>query len=196
MNDFAVRIDEEATRFAEEYPRLVEKARYDLNGLFRDTDYPSPDTIRSKFGFKTRFKNLNDAEDFRVKLGTLEQEAIREQMRLDMESQLGEAMGDVAKRIRKAVEHMAARLRAYNRTPDGKVENKFHDTLVSNVKELAELVPALNITNDPKVAEIAGEMRSELARWDADSLRESVVLRGKVADKAEAIIHKMNGYGL
>lgn len=195
MRQYGYRMDTLANEFAAEYPQLRYDAQRSLNGLWNGSDYPSDESIRGKFSFRTRILPVPESDDFRVAVGDDERDAIRQQIQNAVESQLGSAMGDVSRRIRDVVSHMSAKLKQYACDANG-VKNPFRDSLVDNIRSLVDLLPSLNLTNDPRIHEVCVDMRADLTRWTADSLRVSDSTREQVAEKADAILRKMDSLGL
>lgn len=184
-----------AMEFADQYPRLVEDAKSDLNGLFLASDYPSPAAILSKFSFTTKIQNVPNSDDFRVQgLADSEVQAIRASIEADVHNTVSAAMGDVSERIRSAVSHMMTGLRKYDDTD--KKATRFHDTLVENVRSLVSVLPALNLTGDRRIREIADDMNRKLCKWEAESLRANETARIQVSDAAESVLRRMDGLGL
>jgi hypothetical protein len=69
----------------------------------------------------------------------------------------------------------------------------FRDSLVENVRELVEVLPMLNVTGNPLVAEITRDL-DRLGSVEPGALRESETLRQETKAAAEAIVAKMEGY--
>ena len=88
---------------------------------------------------------------------------------------------------------MATRLRLFRRTSGGKVQHPFRDSLVENVREIVRLAPALNLMDDPRIAELCADIERTLAVHDPDQLRSSAALRESVAEEADAILRRMQG---
>jgi hypothetical protein len=98
--------------------------------------------------------------------------------RKQLTAQLPSAMRDVWARIGDDVGHMADKLASYSVTSEGKVTTGiFRDSMVENVRDLVERLPALNLTNDRKLNELYIKMRDRLCAYDAESLRLDGTLR-------------------
>ena len=189
--DFEKAVDD----FLSDYPNHVEAARKRLGNLFRPEDYPSADEIRRRFGFDTIINPVPSGDDFRVTLGDAQAELIRAEIEERAQQQLQEAMRDVYRRVSDVCERMVDRLRKYTPGNDNeRASGIFRDSLVENVRDLAAVLPALNITADPKLNEIAERMRRELTQHNADDLRESETLRESVADAAESILSEVSAF--
>lgn len=193
----AIRADFESAveKFIGEYDNHVEKARARLGDMFNPSDYPSADDIRRKFGFDTLINPVPSGADFRVDLGDAQAEIIRIEIEERAKEQLQEAMRDVYRRVSNVCERMVDRLRKYTPGNDNeRATGIFHKSLVENVRDLAAILPALNITSDPKLSEIAERMQRELVQHSADELKENEKLRETVADAAAAILSDVSEF--
>lgn len=181
--------------FVSAYPSYVADARVRLNGMFNAADYPEPAEIRDRFGFDVRVFPVPDARDFRVQIGDAAADAIREEVERCTREALESAMRDAWQRVAESVGRMAERLRAYKPGADGsRAEGIFRDSLVENVRDLAGILPGLNLTGNPDLARVAERMARELAAHDAADLRESDVLRKATAESAESILADVAAY--
>lgn len=186
LRDLTDRFETAARDFAAEYPALIERARSALNGLFRADDYPNPGDILRRFAFSVSVSPLPDASDFRVSLGTEETARIRAQIERDTQAAVAAAMRDLWERLRDVIAHAAERLR--NR------DAIFRDSLIGNIAELCALIPRLNLTGDPALAELADLAARTLGTQDPDDLRRSELARSLAAKDADAILAKMAAY--
>jgi hypothetical protein len=180
--------------FCANYPQFVDEARVKLNGLFNPADYPAPWEIRGKFSFNFEVLPVPDAADFRVQLGDAEVTRIREQLARDSRAQVDRAMADVWKRMSEVIAAMSARLKVFKKNPDGSTEHPFRDTLVSNITELLEVIPILNLTGDPAVTQFADEMRASLTKYTPEQLRNTEFARTDTAARADEILSKMSAF--
>lgn len=183
-----------ATReFADAYPGYVASAPKRLGDLFKPTDFPPAATIAGRYKLHTSILPIPAAEDFRVNLNAAHVARIRRQIEEDVNRALIAAVQDVWRRMREVVEKMAVKLGEYKVTADGR-EGVFRDSLVTNITEIVDLIPNLNITNDPQVAKLAARIRNELTKYDAETLREDDAVRAEVAQKAQDILEKMGDF--
>lgn len=173
--------------FLPEYPRLKAEAQASLGGLFNESDYPSEREVKSRFTFGYNVFPLPATFDPRLDLSDVEITRITRQLETNIQGALEGAVRDQYGRIIQVVGHMANRLREYTVTADG-VEHPFRDSLVENVRELAALLPALNVTGDQGLGQVASRMQAELCAHDADTLRASQDARERTADAADRIL--------
>jgi hypothetical protein len=189
--DFEKAVDD----FINGYEKHVEDAKQRLGNLFKPEDYPGAAEIRRRFGFDTIINPVPSGEDFRVALGDAQAALIKAEIEERAQEQLQEAIRDVYRRVSEVCERMVEKLRNYVPGNDNlKAQGIFRDSLVENVRDLALVLPMLNITSDPKLSEIAERMRRELTRHDADALRENEDLRESVADAAASILADVSDF--
>ena len=77
---------------------------------------------------------------------------------------------------------------------DGK--GRLYDTVITDVRELCDLLPALDIAGDPALAATLAEARAHLAGQSIDRLRSCPTARTAAKTAADAILAKMAGYGV
>lgn len=176
--------------FCSDYGAIVDQARIDLNGLFNQADYPVD--IRGRFGFGVRFMPLPASDDFRANIADEEAARIRDQIAGEMQEVARAAMADLWGRVHDVVSHMADKLKGYRvDLTTGKAEGVFRDSLVGNVRDLAALLPRLNVTGDSALSAIHDRIVGELVSYDAGELRENQIAREAVAGRADAILRDM-----
>ena len=180
-----------ADRFAAVYPALIEERKSKLNGMFNEADYPPAQEIRSKFKLDLQVLPFPDVDDFRSDLDDDTVAEIKAQLTTTTANVLNNAVKTTVERIVKHVGHMATKLAEFD--PEDRTKNTFRDSLVENVRELAELLPALNITDDPKLNEIAVRIKRELCVEDAKDLRDNDLAREAVAKSADEIVAAVSG---
>lgn len=183
-----------ADKFAAAYPSLIAERKAKLNGMFNEADYPSAKDIRAKFNLDLTILPLPDVADFRADLDA--------DTLADIKAEMSRTSGDVVENCMKAtgaqiietVGHMAAKLKEYKTGKPGEGRKFFLDSLVENVRELAELLPAFNLTEDPRLDALTKRISKELCAEDAPVLRENDDLRADVAKSADDIVKEVEKF--
>jgi len=191
-SDLTREMDAAADRFASEYPAHVRNAQRELGRLFDPAEYPSIRDVRKRFGAELQFLPFPAAADFRVPDLDGHADMIRHSINAATERAIQNALAEVAQRVQDVAHRMAERLAAYQ-VKDDKVIAPFRDSLVQNVRELVDVIPALNIAEDPRVETIRKQLAA-LATHDADHLRADAAAREATARKAEALVKRMADY--
>ena len=181
-------------RFIEDFDDYVEQARLDLGKLFRIEDYPSKDQLRDRFSIRYRIKPAPDAEHFIAQLASDDTDRVKRDIERHIEEQLHDAVGDLYRRLAEAVERVSERL---NEDGDGK-PLVFRETMISNIRDLVDVVPQLNIFGDQRLAGLCEEVKDRIAGVEPDSLRPSrtfdPVVRAQVKRDADALMEQFAGY--
>ena len=177
--------------FLANWESYVQDARARLNGAFNIDDYPSMNQLERKFEFRWKVRPLPSASDWRVDLGAEEVSAIRQDIEADLQATVDIAVQDVYQRIKTVTSAMVTRLRLYDPAKPG--EHSFRDSLVGNVKDLLDILPSLNISNDPNIGKFYSDMH-DLVRFDAKELRDNSFSRGEIANRAEAILTQLRQF--
>ncbi|WP_315705044.1 MULTISPECIES: hypothetical protein [unclassified Bradyrhizobium] len=188
--------DAAAEQFVRAYPDHVMEARKRLNGMFNPADYPSQSEVRKLFDLDVKIFPCPDAADFRVDIADEHAEDIRADIEARMRDALEAAMREPVERIVETVGHMAERLKAYKPAArkGERTEGLFRDSLVENVRSLAAVLPAFNLTNDPRLAAISERISRELCVVEPQKLRDDPKARKSVRLAAEAILADVNDF--
>jgi hypothetical protein len=191
MDELRVSFEREVNLFVSAYPLEIDRRRRELGDMFNPRDYVDPRKVHTMFEFDVAIYPCPDADDFRVDLAEGHAADIKRDIEQRMKSALEDAMQEPVRRIVEVVGRMAERLRTYKPSEDtgtGKSEGVFRDSLVTNVRDLATLLPAFNLTDDPAISHMAQRIQTELCIEDAKALREHVAVRESVAQSAEDIL--------
>ena len=168
------------------YPTLISAAAFQLGDLFDREEYPDAEVIRSKFRFNYTLTPIPTANDFRIDIGEQAKRELVEQYEAAFNDRLNNAMRDVWNRLHECLTHMSERLAS---DEEGK-RKLFHGTLLTNARELIDLLSRLNVTQDPKLEEARRDLQSALLNTEIDTLKESDYVRENVKSKVDAILQK------
>lgn len=175
----------EVAAFGAAYPGLVASAPARLNGLFKPEDFPAWERLARKFTWDARPLPLPTAEDYRLTLLDRELEELRESTARTVSAAVQAAQRDTWQRLAKPLAAMVERLTQ----PDA----VFRDTLVSNLGDIVRCVPALNLLDDPTLAELARELEP-LTSLDPQTLRDDKGERSKAAARAAELLARMQPF--
>src|SRR5215469_5080579 len=175
-----------------------------LGTLFRVEDYPGmrdengvlrflfPQELRDKFSFETNVRPLPDADDFRVNISDEERERLKRQIADSVQAALRSSTRDLWQRLYQVVNHMSTRMAEYNAAEEGK-KPKLYKSMVTNIVEIVDVLPRLNIGGDEELDRMAESVRRSLL-VDTEELRNSETLRTDTAKAAADIMQRMAAY--
>ena len=165
MQSFATRHNALKNQFVAEYNAEKATAPARLNGLFDPAHWPDVATVAAKFSFATRYLPCPSDGAWG--------EWITESARA--------AEDELRERLTEALSRVASRCAS---------DGKLYDTVFTNLAEVIELVPDLNITDAPEL-QAAANCAKEIAALSADTIRDSKVARKEAAAKAANILAAM-----
>ena len=184
--------NEKLEAFLVEYPALKEEARENLVDLFDPLEYPSVDKLRTKFNVSIEFTPVPKGSHLRI---NVDQEDLAD-MQAAIESKVKDSMADAINKLwDRAHDALAAVKERLTIGPDGKTK-LFKDTLVSNVIEVAELIPKLNFIDDQELNDLAGQMIRDFKDLDPEALRNDNDVRKETSKKAENGLRRVKGHNV
>jgi hypothetical protein len=158
--------------------------RPELNGLFREEDYPTVDKLREKFGVKLEILPIPSGDDFRVQMSAEEQARVAREIDANVRQSLTRGTEDLWKRLREVVSHMVDRL--------NEPESRFHASLVTNIFDLVEILPRLNVNSDAELNRFAEQVKQRLCNYSAQDLKKHDLLRVATATDVAEIVAQMD----
>jgi hypothetical protein len=185
--------DEAVEEFIRRYPEIKYEARRRLGDAYADSDFPSEARLKERFGVRLTYLPVPSTQDFRVNLSDDEIAAVRRNAEDALRGTVNDAERSLLDRLQEPVARMATRLRLFRRATNGKVQHPFRDSLVENVRAIVRLAPALNLMDDPRIAELCADIEQHLTAYEPEQLRASPKLRESVAGEADAILKRMQG---
>jgi len=185
MREFETAFEQGIESFLAVYPQYIDQVRPELNGLFREEDYPAAGKLREKFGVKLEILPIPSGADFRVQMSVEEQARVSREIDANVRQSLTRGTEDLWKRLREVVSHMVDRL--------NEPESRFHASLVTNVFDLVEILPRLNVNGDADLNRFAEQIRQRLCNHTAHDLKKHDLLRVTAASDAADIVAQMDG---
>lgn len=179
--------NDKASQFVREYPLLMQAAQQSLGDLFNPDDYPHPDTVAAKFGFRLVFSPVPEAGDFRLDVGANDLDALRSQYESAYDLRVKDAMQSAWDKLHDMLTGMSAKLN------DAEGERKlFHGSWLSNITDLCSLLSHLNITKDPDLEQARRELQRMVTQVDLDGVRQDSMVRADLKAGVDAVLSKFD----
>ncbi|BCO09301.1 hypothetical protein GF1_16770 [Desulfolithobacter dissulfuricans] len=186
MQDLKLKFEKAVAEFLQRYDEYREEAKLLLGNMFRYADYPTWEKLEEKFKFSVSVSPLPSGQDFRVGIADEEIRRIQQDLEARLVDAQVEAMKDLWQRLYKAVSHMADKLTD--------LDGRFKNSLVGNLCDLVDLLPRLNLTNDPVLEQMRRDVEESLCIYEPEELRKNPVARKEAAEAAIFITAAMEGY--
>lgn len=180
---------------ASQLPHLLADAPNRLGTLYKQEDMPTEEKILSSFKFDWDFTPIPTGADFRIDLSNAERDALAAEFESRFPEKLMRANNHLWERAYEVISHLADRLTKYKPAMEEgeRAEHPFHASTIENVRELATILPKLNVLGDPALDQLARSMQEKLCGTDAPTLRESDALRAATAADAYSLLDLMKG---
>ena len=192
-------IEAKYQHFLDRYEFIREESKRELGDLAKDEDYWTTEKLQRKFKLSRPSEWATPVPDPELDVRAGWSKPQLERMKISMQKQnatkVRSACRETADRLEKVLARMVDRLEKYGKDENGKVVGEFRNTLVGNVRDIASLLPAFNIENDPKVEKVRQRIISDLCTVDVAELRKDPELREKVKTKAQDILDRVGNFG-
>lgn len=187
MRDWKRQMENARDEFIAKLPDIRLWAQVEHNGSYDASLYEEA-RIRSKFSFSINFTPLPASDHWAS----------------DLKSMLGVDASSVDETVKQAAQ--AAQAEVWERlitplrniqTILSKKENgdrtKITDSLLGNLREIAQSIPALNISNDPRLTQFANDAQAAFSGFTKADLADNASSRQEAIKKANDILRKMTG---
>ena len=174
--------DSAVDQFASAYPACKANASLKLGRLYDESDYPHHAEIKDLFSCEISFLPVPDLGDFRVELSECERENFLAQMH-ETESL---AMQDCFRRLHDVCAKAVGAL--------GRPGGVIRESLIQNIKDVCEVLPTLNITDDPMLEQLRTQIDTVAQSINVVDCRESDTIRLQAKQSLAAAMDKMSAF--
>lgn len=190
----AIMFGQAKEQFLSGYTAAQASAQRTLGDLYNTNDYPTQGDLEGRISCEVSIIPLPDAADFRVELGDAEETRIRAEIEQSVNDAVAGAVRSLWQRVHDTVSAMHERLTKFHKDADGKVHSPFRDSLVTNMRELVDLLSRLNVTGDPALEAMRKRLDEQLCQAEPDDLRSNDALRERQAAECAKVLDMMAAY--
>ena len=187
MTDLQNEFNRLAQVFIDAYEWEISQAQARLGALFSRDDYPTAESIASKFAFELNYIPLPESGDFRIDVGVEALNQVKSGYAEFYSAQNKRAMDDVWHRVYGALSKMSERL-DYG---DHEKKKIFRDSLVDNVIDMVELLDVCNVTGDSQMSAMRLQLEDALRGVTPDALRDDAFLRAETKRAVDNAINSL-----
>ena len=177
-----------------EWPIVLKDLENRLGNTFDPSFYPSVEEIADEYSITYKLKNLDDSNDIRVKLPNSKIQRIKEDAEEEISRKVRIAQDKIHERVIGVLEAMILGLERHGVIEEGATKpSKFGNSTIANVKELADILPDLNIFGDDQLDIASNKIISRLRNLNPEELRGSKDKREEVVKDAKDIVDSLSG---
>lgn len=192
LRDFANlkrQAEEALDKFLDVYDVAVQNTATSLAGLYRPSEYPTKDQLRSKFGAFLDIVPMPAVSDYdRVAIPGAMASGLKNLYEKKAQRQVETAVDDCQARLVKELERMSTQL---GKVADGK-DARLHQSLIDNMKTVASLAESLGPLR-PELQDVAKRIDAELLKHELKAYKDNAPLARKVAETATALAKELAG---
>tara|TARA_R110000751_G_scaffold181434_1_gene288155 strand:- start:309 stop:1265 length:957 start_codon:yes stop_codon:yes gene_type:complete len=159
-------------QFVKSYDDLKSEAKQNLGTLYDEDLYPSADGIRDSFIISTETEVLPDRTNTIIDLDTDRTNKIVKDALANDAKRVASLTNDTHERVADELTRMIDSLTEYGDEIDGSKRSRtFRNTLVKRIAGLADTLPGLNVTGDPRLDKLAKDISAKLTKVSVEDLR-------------------------
>lgn len=185
MRRFSDLLAENLENLVQQYPVHKANRAAALNGMYNPEDYPSRDELRSRYSLSYRFFPVPQSDHFIVDVAAAEADKMKAALQRDLADTQSAALKDLYDRVIKLATH------AHERLSDP--QNVFRDSLVENLTQMVNVLPKLNVFNDPLLNRACEELKRNVLIADAADFRTDQAARKAAANSAFDVVALLKG---
>jgi hypothetical protein len=171
--------------FLEIYPEIVKDAPARIGTGYKVEDFPTVNQIRSYFEYSYTFIPVPTIDDWRLEgLASVDQGNLKIEIEDQVKVMYNRATREMFDRAKEILTRVAKQAREYTGGPGSA---QLRDATIENLKEMANLVVKMNVTDDPELSRIGYEMIEAFADEQGQQLRHDQTARDRIAAAAERI---------
>jgi hypothetical protein len=165
----------EVDQLVANYREVIQIARERLQYRFDPAQYPSQESIRSKFGYTWQFVNIQMPQS----LSQINQELYAEQQR-EFDAQMDTFKNEAMTALRESFLSLIDRMVKVTTTSGKSRQSPIRESLVEDFNRFFETFSALNIGNDTELASLVQVCRERMSGVDMNEARRSVAMRERM----------------
>ena len=185
MRTFKANFETEVNNFIADYDQAILDAQVDLGQMYNADDYPAKSEVATKFSMRIDIDPVPHEDDFRTTLSHNEIETLKKELKAREQTRLEDAMGNVRERIINVLTPFVEKL--------ADPKHQVYTTYFTNMQQLVEVLPALNIVGDPAIDAVCQEMKDKLCNITADDVRKDKETRKHAAKTGKDIMESYVG---
>jgi len=185
FREFQTRFQNATDDFIANLDSHIDAGKADLGLAASDDDYVDKQSAREDFLLKVEYETIKSGNDFRAQVTEEERQEIAEVIGQQHKEKFTAAQESVFIRIKEATGKLIEKMN--EPAARGKKTPEFRDSIIGNIQGLVDILPSLNISNNPDLDALKDKLDLDLASLDPEDLRECGELRKDTAAKAEEI---------
>lgn len=169
------------------YDDQIEKEKVRLAGGWKQTDYPPAAVVAAKYRMTCDMRRIRESQNSLLGVSDEITKQIADEADARIKAGLASSIKDIVERITEVIGAVA----------EVDSRERIHESIFENAKELAKVLPDLNITGDKSIDALADKILDKIGNVNAEDLKGkddgAKEARKKVAEDAKSILDDLAG---
>ena len=165
--------------FCKVYETIIENAKGKLNAQFDESDYPSVEAARAKFGVSWDYLALGVPENL--------PDSVKAVYAEKAEKTFAAAAAEIRDGLRAGLAQMIDSLIEKLQAKEGDKSSHFRDSAVDNVLQFIDSLTSRNLTNDDALMQVAAKAKELIASAKPEDLRKNSSARKDMIAKMTTV---------
>jgi hypothetical protein len=156
-----------------DYPALVSASERDLGELFDRSQYPTLNQVRDLFTAKVAYWPIPESNNFIADISEAASKEAKESIENEIEQRLLEATYDMVRRAKEVVVAFVDKLENFKVDENGKSQTIFRDSIVDNIRDTAQLIERMNLTDNPQIKKVVLDLKRLVHQTSIRGIRDT-----------------------
>lgn len=143
-------LNEQVEKVIQNYQEIITEAKSRLGQMFDETEFPTVEQLREKYGIETNFEPMPKVDGFRLTGLNGENDKLKKEMTKSLTTKINNAHADIFDRLLSVMRHLSEKLT--------EPESVFRDSSVVAVFEEIRNARDLNFTNDTNLTDLCDRL--------------------------------------
>lgn len=166
------------------WPSILNEAMVRLGPAYNIDDYPIAHEVKTFYRFQIHFKPIPQDDHFILEVEEKTLKEMKQSLNSEQDKNMEDAMSNLWHRLYEVVDRMATRLDEKN--------PKIFKTLVTNIEDLTDILPELNISKDPQLTDMCNDVKIKLCAFTPGQLKKDSYAKDVTVKAAKEIRNKMD----
>lgn len=145
-------LNEQVEKVIQNYQEIITEAKSRLGQMFDETEFPTVEQLREKYGIETNFEPMPKVDGFRLTGLNGENDKLKKEMTKSLTTKINNAHADIFDRLLSVMRHLSGKLT--------EPESVFRDSSVVAVFEEIRNARDLNFTNDTNLTDLCDRLET------------------------------------
>lgn len=181
--------DNKVAELAKRWPEITSESalKQRLGKLYDPNIVPSASSLGSRFYISKDMMALPPmSKDFRIQMNQEGMDEFEQELKASWQKMTSNALNEVWSRLAELISKIAETM--------SQRDKKFHNTIISNLKDFCDEIPSFNITDDENLEELRKDVMNKLACIDPEDLKEIPNKRKQASKDAKELLKTIDEY--